>query len=72
MILLVYNFLFCVLQCRRLMDKGNLNPNTDNFSLKIANLSLTKDFVLEHIETKSKNNHFKLSRWHDIKIGVYI
>ncbi|MBQ7046557.1 MAG: hypothetical protein IJN85_02290 [Oscillospiraceae bacterium] len=50
----------------------NLNPNTDNFSLKIANLSLTKDFALEYIETKSKINHFKLSKWHDIKIGVYI
>ena len=45
---------------------------TDNFSLKLVDMSLTKDFAFDYIKTKSMVDHFKLSKWQDINIGVYI
>ena len=35
-------------------------------------MSLTKDFAFGYIKTKSMVDHFKLSKWHDMNIGVYI
>ena len=55
-----------------LRDKGNLPQKTDNFSLKLVDMSLTKDFAFEYIKTKSMVDHFKLSKWQDMNIGVYI
>ena len=55
-----------------LRDKGNLLQKTDNLSLKLDDMSLTKDFAFEYIKTKSMVDHFKLSKWQDMNIGVYI
>ena len=55
-----------------LRDKGNLLQKTDNLSLKLVDMSLTKDFAFEYIKTKSMVDHFKLSKWQDMNIGVYI
>lgn len=35
-------------------------------------MSLTKDFAFDYIKTKSVVDHFKLSKWQDMNIGVYI
>lgn len=53
-------------------DKGNLPQKADNFSLKLVDMCLTEDFAFEYIKTKSTVDHFKLSKWQNINIGVYI
>ena len=61
------------MQHRQLLrDKGNLPQKTDNFSLKLVDMCLTKDFAFDYIKTKSMVDHFKLSKWQNMNIGVYI
>lgn len=35
-------------------------------------MSLTKDFAFDYIKTQSMVDLFKLSKWQDMNIGVYI
>ena len=54
----------------RLQSKSREISNCDYF--KIADLTIDKNYAQRYVETLLDVHHFKIGKWQDIKVKLYI
>jgi hypothetical protein len=66
-------------QLRQLLARSEISPETiknticePNFSIKIAELTIDRNFAMDYISERSDAHHFKASKWNDLKVTIHI